>query len=213
MTKIVALSGYARSGKDTAAQALLDAGWKRLSFADKMREAALALDPIVEVIDTDYTLEEPEPLLPPLPVRLSTHVSNLGWTRAKQVPEVRRFLQRLGTEMGRNLFGENFWVDIALKDAPKGNLVVTDLRYPNEADAIRQQGGMVIRVERSGVGPVNDHPTEHSLDDYRFDYTLLNNWDIDSLQRNLLEVVNGWFNQRSYGEYIVRYVDPLYLVN
>ena len=199
MTNIVGLSGFATSGKDTAAQALLDVGWKRLSFADKMREAALALDPHV----TQHCLECD-------PLRLTDVVEDMGWTDAKQIPEVRRFLQRLGTEMGRNLFGENFWVDIAFANAPKGvDLVVTDLRYPNEAEAIRARGGIVIRVEREGVGPVNDHPTEHALDDYPFDYTLINNYDIESLQHNLREVVGGWY----VGGNVVGYLDPPYLVN
>ncbi len=42
--------------------------------------------------------------------------------------------------------------------------VVSDMRYRNEAQAIRHRGGVLIRIERPGVGPINDHISEHDLD-------------------------------------------------
>lgn len=63
--------------------------------------------------------------------------------------------------------------------------VITDTRFPNEADAIKQKGGILIRVTRLGVGPVNDHPSETALDDYDEDYVVSNVKDYDYLLSQL----------------------------
>ena len=91
---IVGLSGYARSGKDTVSELLvLNYGFKRMAFADGIREALLALNPILHD-----------------GMRLNEIVQMYGWDVAKSKDEVRRLLQVMGTEVGRKLIHEDVWV-------------------------------------------------------------------------------------------------------
>jgi len=115
-------------------------------------------------------------------------VDQHGWDWAKNnVPDVRRLLQRLGTEAGRDILGVNIWVDTAFARVDNDKVVVTDVRFPNEADGIRQRGGEVVRIERPGVGPRNNHPSETSLLDYEFDVTIYNDGTIEDLHRKVRE--------------------------
>ena len=70
------------------------------------------------------------------------------------------------------------------------NWIITDCRFPNEAQAVKQRGGIVIRVNR-GKTPVPEgalkamvdrsHPSETSLDNYEFDHVIDNNGSIEEL--------------------------------
>lgn len=153
--EVIGISGYARSGKDTIGQALATRGFQRVSFADNIREALLALNP----------LATPD-------VRIVDLIAAHGWEVAKdQFPEVRALLQRLGSEVGRNLIDPNIWVDLTFKKAPDGaKIVVTDCRFPNEARAVKELGGQMWRVARPGFSPTNAHPSETALDDWNFDH-------------------------------------------
>jgi hypothetical protein len=65
------------------------------------------------------------------------------------------------------------------------NIIVTDVRYTNEADYILNNGGFVIRVERENKDDVHNmqHPSEVELDGYsRFDYHVINNWGLEELK-------------------------------
>ena len=67
------------------------------------------------------------------------------------------------------------------EDGPMPNWIITDTRFPNEAQAIKDKGGIVIRVDRSGVKPINDHPSEVGLDSWNFDYKIANVSDLKAL--------------------------------
>lgn len=168
---IVGLSGYAQSGKDTAAEILcLNFYFTRKSFADPMRDALYRLNPI---ISTAFANDGQ---------RLADYVDELGWDEAKQLPEVRRLLQVFGTEVGRNMFGENFWIDQAFKQIEDNDrVVIADVRFPNEADAIKQRGGIVWRINRHNLSAVNSHKSEHAMDNYMFDHVIYNDGTIDDL--------------------------------
>jgi hypothetical protein len=102
---LVGLLGLKRSGKDTFAARLVEAhGFTRIAFADPLKEAALALDPIVVSANS----WDPER-------RLSDVVEAEGWEAAKEVPEVRRTLQNLGVAI-RGL-DEDFWLRVAIRRA------------------------------------------------------------------------------------------------
>lgn len=177
MRPIIGLIGKKRSGKDTFAHAL--PGYTRVAFADPLRQAALALDPIVG------RPALPGHLAPQVDIRLSDVIDTLGWEKAKDcVPEVRRVLQRLGTESIRAI-DPDFWIRAGVQtiQATDGPVVVTDVRYPNEADAIQALGGYLIRVVRPGFTSEGDpHPSESALDDYRVNLTIHNSDTIDRLQ-------------------------------
>ena len=178
---IVGLSGWARSGKDTAADHVVEKyGYTKFSFAAPMKEAMYRLNPRITVNE-----------LPNTALRVGIDV--YGWEGLKErSPDVRGLLQRFGTEVGREMFGEDFWVDYALNSIPDGaKAVIADVRYPNEADAIRKLGGKVVRVRRNGVVAANEHPSESALNDYEFDVVLDNDRDIGALHLLVDSVIEG----------------------
>jgi hypothetical protein len=162
---IIGLSGYAQVGKDTVANYLVEHyGFVKVSFADPIREALLKLNPVLP----DY---------PGLSgVDLAWIVNKAGWEAVKKdSPYCRGLLQRLGTEVGREMFGEDFWVNQGLlKASQHENVVFADTRFANEANAIRKHSGQVWRITKPNHGPVNGHPSEVALDDYAFDWMIPN---------------------------------------
>lgn len=200
LAPIVGLNGFAGAGKDTAAAGLLEDGWTRVSFADKLREFLYALNPLVAVVVPLPLEGEAEPRFTPtgFPLRtgreyrpLRDIVDDLGWDRAKnEHPDVRALLQRCGTDAGRNVLGEDVWVDAVMRSLPAGPVVITDVRFPNEFAAIKRLGGAVYRVERPGVGPVNGHPSEYALEDADFDGWLHNTGDETHLRESLRGLVD-----------------------
>jgi hypothetical protein len=162
---VVGVSGYARSGKDTIADYLVEHyGYEKVSFSTPMKEAMYRLNPRITVNEVVNTA-------------LRVGVDVYDWEGLKErSPDIRGLLQRFGTEVGREMFGEDFWVDYALNSIVDGTkVVIADVRYPNEANAIKALGGKVFRVERDGVGPANEHASENALEGYEFDGTI-HNW-------------------------------------
>lgn len=163
---ILGLTGLAGCGKDTAAAHFVARhGYERRAFADPMRDALYRLNPIVRLHGHDR--------------RLAQLVDLAGWDAAKrQVPEVRALLQRFGTEVGRAMWGEDFWVERATAGAcPGDRLVFTDVRFDNEAAAIRALGGRVIRIDRPGAGLEGTTATHASEQGVEADFTILNSGD------------------------------------
>lgn len=123
---------------------------------------------------------------------------------------VRDLLQKLGTEAMRDGLHKNVWVNALMadykihpehfNDIANGretgdgypNWIITDTRFPNEAQAIKDKGGMVIKVDRPGVGPVNGHPSEDALKDYNFDYVIHNDGSINDLDNKVIEFINNY---------------------
>jgi hypothetical protein len=189
--EIIGISGYARAGKDEAAKALVEAhGFTRVAFADKLREVLLALNPRVGVKvflrETDLGAVRSDATT----VYLEDVIKLYGWGGYKETeygPEVRRLLQRLGTEAGRQLLGDNVWVDAALTGHPKdAKLVIPDVRFPNEAQAIKDAGGVVWRINRPGTKPANAHVSETALDDWDFDWRYENEGDLVRLYGDIV---------------------------
>lgn len=166
---IIGLSGKAGAGKDTVGACLVQQhGFKQDAFARRLKDAANA------IFGLSY-----DQLYGDLKEVVDPH-----WGAAP-----REILQKLGTECLRNGYDENVWV-WALRRGLKegGHYVITDVRFPNEADAIRTWGGVIWRVERPGAcahNGVAEHPSEIALDDYAFDYKLANNASIEELYRNV----------------------------
>lgn len=174
--QIIALSGFARSGKDETAKVLVEEfGFQQVAFADKLREMLYALDPIVG----HYYYDKNPSLL-----TVQDIIDKHGWGGYKETEfgaEIRRLLQRLGTEAGRQTLWDTIWIDAALTGlAPDAKVVVSDARFFNEFDAVRARGGEVWRIERPGVGPANDHASEMEAINYpHFAKTLHNSRDLD----------------------------------
>lgn len=189
---IVGLSGYAGSGKDEVAKIMkeFDESWQIKKFSKKLKQVASILSGVDEdafedsnfksgSMDNDWFVWEKDSSYHGVPKMRSM--------------TVREFLQKLGTDAIRNGLHENAWVNALVAEYfgtynidtdtttyPKW--VVTDCRFHNEAFAIKDRGGIVVRINRPGVGPVNEHKSETVLDGFRFDLTIDNDGTIEDLK-------------------------------
>jgi hypothetical protein len=176
--QVVGLIGYATAGKDEAARALIADGWLRVAFADAVREALLELDPLVMSGH-----------------KLSELLYRCDFQEAKRHAEVRRLLQRLGTEAGRNIHGNDCWVQIALRkiEATTANVVLTDVRFPNEAALVRSLGGKLVYIERLGVGPVNGHISDSGIGALKAecDIAIHNDGTVEALHAKIRQTIGS----------------------
>jgi len=170
MTKpIIAFTGLAQSGKTTAANAFISVGYDRTSFAEPIKEMVKCLTPL---LDKDAR--------PP---------SLCG-------KSLREVYQSLGTDWGRKMVGQDIWIlagrsriDTLLGDVESDiirGIVVDDIRFDNEAELVRNMGGVVIEITRSSV-PQMDHASEAGISRDLIDYTFANEGDITALQHQVLD--------------------------
>lgn len=162
---IIGLTGYAQSGKSTVADYLVKKhGFTLIKFAGPLKSMMRALGLGEREIEGDLK-EKPCALL--------------GGKSPREA------MQLLGTEWGRQHFGQNFWVNIALERAASvldqgGQVVIDDVRFANEAAAIRIYGGKLFKITRPGVGPVNGHASDNQK--LRHDLEIFNSRSIAGLQ-------------------------------
>lgn len=209
---IIGLTGRAGSGKDTAAQALIEhRGFHRFALADEVKKAALLIDPLItpqSVWGRESCWQQLESIDPTMsdrdePERLSWMVGMIGWDAAKQIPEVRRLLQTIGTEAGWQLHGQDLWttrVQHQVEALPADqNIVITDIRMPHELAWLRTIGGSLATILRSehdsmlGTAQRNHiseaGPGEAELEVFSND-RILNNGSIETLQSTMLHVAD-----------------------
>jgi len=167
----IAFVGAKQSGKDTAANFLVSKlGYTRLAFADRLKEL----------------LYEANPMVTKSGYRLRGIVDQVGWDDAKEsYPEVRQALQRVGLAC-RIHIGDTVWVDIVAEQvrdlrAEGKAVVLTDVRFPNEVEMVRELGGALVRVIRHGqeLG-TDDHISETALADVPVDDELWNPGKMDA---------------------------------
>lgn len=190
--EIIALSGFARSGKDEAAKVLVqDFGFTKVAFADKLREVLYQLNPLVpDVRPANYKGFSIETMFGI--DYLQNIIDEFGWDGYKETgygTEIRRLLQRLGTEAGRQTLWDSIWIDAAFANLPEdAKVVVSDARFINEFEAVRARGGEVWRIERKGVGPANDHLSETEATVYEhFSKRLDNDGDLNRWHAKVAE--------------------------
>lgn len=175
MTILIGVCGRARAGKDSFALACIKQGFVRLAFADalKIATAYIAHEDSQFFFD-DVTKEE--------------HCEVLGMTR-------RKALQGVGKAL-RDTLGEDIWINRALSDwtyRGKPDTVISDVRYENEADAIRKLGGTVVRITRPGAGLAGEagqHESEKPLPDYLIDIEIENDGTIGELQWEARKIID-----------------------
>lgn len=169
--------------------------WKIKKFAGKLKETASLLTgvPAYKFEDQDFKKLDMKP--------------EWGMT-------YREFLQKLGTEAMRNGLHTNVWVNALFADykpkpnkavaeflAAEGlpqsmnageteipNWIITDMRFPNEMEAVELKEGVTIKVVRPGTS-VGTHPSETALDDAYFDHVISNDGTIEDLIEKVRQIL------------------------
>ena len=194
--RIFGLTAYARSGEDTFAdfaQAYLEDHpnreeplvVERLSFAQALKDAVVMIDPILGFDPRTGAL-----------TRLSQAMRNYSDSEIKVIwPEHRRLLQVIGTDFIR-ASDTDFWARIvdnqihALDETKTDIVFITDVRFPNEADMVRNLGGKIIRIYRDGVGPQSQHPSEVTMDDYPHIHHTIAAGSLDELRNHVHAIMD-----------------------
>lgn len=172
---VLGVTGFLRSGKNTVTSLLAKHyGFQQYAFADALRKMAAAINPSIDLDGAaDVLLNElhaatgrPEEHRYKGVWRYADLVQAVGYDRAKDVPDFRLFLQRLGTEGVRGTFGPNAWVDALahrVRTEQPERVAISDTRYESEAAWIHAQGGKLWRINRPGVGGTDPHPSETTI--------------------------------------------------
>lgn len=173
---ILGIAGRAGAGKDTVGRLLRDNHYYAIvAFANPIKRMLCTLlnVPMEKWEDRDWK----ETVLP-----------GIGFTP-------RQLAQTLGAEWGRAL-SEDFWIRIAkrsIEETKAGfrhhdnlgkNFVITDVRFENEASAIRAMGGLVVHVDRPGSidgTAFSEHSSEAGIERKFNDYVILNDKAISNL--------------------------------
>lgn len=167
---IIAFTGLAGAGKSTAAAHLVKRhGFHRIRFAGPLKAMMAALGCTPEQIDGSEK-ETPCDLL------------------GGKTP--RHAMQTLGTEWGRDLITSDLWIrawQAAVAKVPAGTpIVIDDCRFPNEAEAVRAAGGILVRIDRPGAGTASVHVSEaHQLEAV----TTLRNVADEQYLRDLVDIL------------------------
>lgn len=164
----VGLTGPAGCGKDTAAIGLCASlGYERFAFADPIKDALAAMTGIdrSELDDRD---------------RKEHPIEGLGVSP-------RRLAQTLGTEWGRDVVDQEWWLKLmAFRSREAPLVVIPDVRFDNEAGWIRQRGGIVVQLSRPSIQAVEQHASEAGVSRELIDLHLSNSGSVVDLRDSLV---------------------------
>lgn len=198
----IAIVGKMHAGKTTIAGRLVEQGFQRIAFADPVKDIAAEM----LTVFNGYITEDDEPSL---------------YTRAdinemKGQPPIRKFLQLVGTELGREWTGNNnLWIDMFEREveySDKTWIVNDDCRFLNEAERLRTLDFLIIKVVRNeeerllsiwnslpedigyferrlSIDNILNHASETNVDLIEPDFTLQND-DIMSLETKIEVIVD-----------------------
>jgi rhodanese-related sulfurtransferase len=181
---LIGLLGHAGSGKSTVAGMLEDLDFAVESFAKPLKDCVSA------TFGWDRTLlegETPE-------ARAWRERVDPWWAERLGEPGLtpRWALQRVGTEAMRAGLHEDVWIASLQRrlKGREGSVVVSDVRMPNEAAAVRAAGGKLVRIVRPGAPcTVTAHVTESALDELAADVNLINDGTLEELREQLAGVL------------------------
>lgn len=192
---LIGISGKMGVGKDTLGSILcdLEPAYEVKRFADKLKMIASLLSGIS--VERFESQDFKQFNMPSVWNRHKSPTTAYGDQRIKMT--VREFLQKLGTEAMRDNLHEDVWVNALFADYKSiggtmdvrrtridyPNWVITDVRFPNEANAIINRGGIMVRLNRDKTpGISKDHSSETALDNWTgFSYEIDNNGTIEDL--------------------------------
>lgn len=210
---ILSISGLARSGKDTVGAMLIKRyGFKRVAMADCLKEVtAKVMDKPLNTFYADdlkdKNFDKPIIFDDTLADNLAYELNQLGIdvTPSKfkdfigePFENPRKALVFIGTDLCRNLVDEEIWLNLTLNKIQKmeGHIVITDARFKNERQAIKNLGGITMFIDRPSITKSFDASKAHisELDQLNdsYDVQVLNNTTV-----HLLELeIDMWFNAK-----------------
>jgi formylmethanofuran dehydrogenase subunit D len=172
---VIGISGKKFSGKNTLADHLTkNYGYEQIAYADPLKEIGKIFG---------FTNEQ-------LYGSKKEEVDNFWETSS------RNFLQKVGTDLFRNhsniispKMGQDVWINIVKKkiqEHPNKCFVITDVRFPNEAQLVKDLGGIVIKLQRDS-DYIDNHPSEALIDSLPSDYQFENNGSKEELYTNVIK--------------------------
>lgn len=209
---IIGITGKAQSGKDTACRIVqlintvdydcaclegegekyildnvdsilpMTCMWEKHAFADKLKECASTILGVPRFMFESGEFKESFTSLP---------LSN----KEGEPMTNREFLQYFGTEVGRSI-DKNLWIKALMYSYGRdkeSHWIIPDVRFPNEADAIRNAGGVLWKIEREGSGAGN-HISEKLIDDIMVDIIIENNLDMKYYIKAITMAYNDTMN-------------------
>lgn len=167
--QIIGITGKKRSGKDTFAQPLIQNGFTRFAFADPVKEVAR----VMFGVPVDADPSDPAPYFPSV--------------------DARYIWQKVGTEASRDVFHQRVWIHNLhqrVLDSGKKRIVITDVRFDDEAEWIRSQGGVLVHVFRIAAENSGDtHRSENGVSTEFITHSVANNSTIENLHNEALELL------------------------
>lgn len=216
---IIGLTGHASAGKDTAASHILDmysGNGCTAAFADALREEvcrAFTVDPYI--LTCRATKEQPTPALALHRCRDAAFVQGIqehyyGGTREGGIEgehldlaaprSPRQIMQLWGTEYRRHRNGPGYWTAKMRRHIQRNGqdlIVITDVRFANEADLVRELGGKLIQITRPGTAEAaNQHISETTGAEFAPDATVHNSGTLADLRQCLAAALHEIFPGR-----------------
>ncbi len=167
---LIGLAGKSHSGKDTAALGIQNADM--FAFAKPLKDAVKILFCLTDEQLYDTDLKE---------------VIDVRWNKSP-----RQLLQETGSLMRsieKDIFVKN--MQCKINESKEKIVVVTDVRYDNEAELIRSNGGTIIEIIRPGAITTsqNKHESEKGVTDYLIDHIIINNGTVEELHKKIKKLI------------------------
>lgn len=173
--KVIGITGKARSGKDTISDYIREEDLNVVSyaFANPLKDAVSKL---FDIPREDLDGDNREEILPEFGL------------------SIRQILQRFGTESMRNVFDTDFWINKAkrsinkiVEEYPNIKIVISDVRFENEADFCRENGILIHVSKPDADGNVGDlgHASENGVQFQIGDYHISNDGSPEDLYNKI----------------------------
>lgn len=202
--KIVAVNGTIGSGKNAFSEPFIDNGFTQMSFAKNLKDSVAAIFGWDREMLEGITKES----------RAIREIPDAYWCKKLGRDDVspRWVLQYYGTDVVRRYLNNDIWVyslEKSMQDI-KGDIIISDCRFPNELTMIRENGGVVIEVQRELPEWYNDayrynvrggdlpealktiHPSEWAwIGINKPDYVIQNNSTLEELNKQAEWIIHG----------------------
>lgn len=213
--KVIGISGKKGSGKNYIAEVIAELAYlkgkstREISFADKLKDMCSLLtginlsyfydqyakeNMIINLRTFESKMRDNEKLtfIPEINHRFINHPDEDSWIN------IRTFLQYFGTGVMHKAFGPFIWVNSVINSLHHINsdyVIIPDVRFKHEAEAIKRLGGVIVRVDNKYADHKDSHISENDLNHYDFDFRISNDYDgkIDN-SKHINDQVTELFN-------------------